>query len=69
MKREVVMSYAIPQSEMSVDADKSQLMYLQLGLFFLLFLAMSFVADTTAAYAPSCSGVASLSGPLLPVVV
>lgn len=63
------MSYAIPGSEMPVDADKNQLMYLQLGLFFLLFLAMSLVADMTSAYAPTCSGVASLSGPLLPVAV
>lgn len=61
------MSVALPQAGLPEDREQNQRMYLQLGFFLAALFALTFASEMTSAYAPSCSGVANLSGPLLPV--
>lgn len=62
------MSYAIVESRTD-EEEKNRSMLLQLGFFLLLFIGLTLAADATSAYAPSCTGFANLTGPLLPTVV
>ena len=60
------MSEAIAASEMYDETTQNRRIFMQLGLFGLLFLGLTLIADMAPAYG-ACSGLANLSGPLLPV--
>ena len=62
------MSYAIAETQTHEDEPNKSLL-LQIGFFLLLFSALTLIGDATSAYAPSCTGVANLTGPLLPTMV
>lgn len=62
------MSDAYAATESHGEKNQNQRIFMQLGLFGLLFLGLTLIADVSPAYG-SCTGVASLSGPLLPEVV
>ncbi|MEO9823091.1 MAG: hypothetical protein ABJF50_01575 [Paracoccaceae bacterium] len=58
------MSHVIAATDTNAQ---NQRIFMQLGLFGILLVGLIAVADVSPAYG-SCSGVAALSGPLLPVV-
>lgn len=61
------MSDAFAATDTLDEKAQNNRIFMQLSLFGLVFLGLTLIADVSPAYG-SCTGVASLSGPLLPTV-
>lgn len=61
------MSEAYPVADTFDQKTQNHRVFMQLGFFGLLFLGLTLIADVSPAYG-SCSGMAAITGPLLPVM-
>ena len=62
------MSYAVAENP-TFEGEEYRSRFAQIGFFALLFIGLMLISGTTSAYSQSCTGVANLTGPLLPTAV